>query len=117
MATKKANRCLYKADFKSFIETDPLHVLGCIVDAYHGNLQTTSEEAWIGEINLLQDVLMPWKDEEAEIIFEYDIPRLGKRIDVVLLLRGIIFCLEFKVGQKDALQSRWEHGSIQAGMV
>ena len=105
MATKKANRCLYKADFKSFIETDPLHVLGCIVDAYHGNLQTTSEEAWIGEINLLQDVLMPWKDEEAEIIFEYDIPRLGKRIDVVLLLRGIIFCLEFKVGQKDALQS------------
>ena len=105
MATKKANRCLYKADFKSFIKTDPLHVLGCIVDAYHGNLQTTSEEAWIGEINLLQDVLMPWKDEEAEIIFEYDIPRLGKRIDVVLLLRGIIFCLEFKVGQKDALQS------------
>lgn len=105
MATKKANRCLYKADFKSFIETDPLHILGCIVDAYHGNVQTTSEEAWIGEINLLQDVLMPWKDEEAEIIFEYDIPRLGKRIDVVLLLRGIIFCLEFKVGQKDALQS------------
>lgn len=48
---------------------------------------------------------MPWKNEDAEIIFEYDIPRLGKRIDVVLLLRGIIFCLEFKVGQKDALQS------------
>lgn len=39
------------------------------------------------------------------LIFEYNIPRLGKRIDVVLLLRGIIFCLEFKVGQKDALQS------------
>lgn len=48
---------------------------------------------------------MPWKNEDAEIIFEYDIPRLGKRLDVVLLLRGIIFCLEFKVGQKDALQS------------
>lgn len=105
MATKKSNRCLYKADFKSFIEADRLHILGCIVDAYHGNVQTTSEEAWIGEINLLQDVLQPWKDEEAEIIFEYDIPRLGKRIDVVLLLRGIIFCLEFKVGQKDVLQS------------
>lgn len=105
MATKKSNRCLYKADFKSFVEADRLHILGCIVDAYHGNVQTTSEEAWIGEINLLQDVLQPWKDEEAEIIFEYDIPRLGKRIDVVLLLRGIIFCLEFKVGQKDVLQS------------
>lgn len=105
MAKKKSNRCLYKADFKSFVKSDPLHILGCIVNAYHGNVQTTSEEAWIGEINLLQNVLLPWKDEEAEIIFEYDIPRLGKRIDVVLLLRGIIFCLEFKVGQKDALQS------------
>lgn len=68
MATKKSNRCLYKADFKSFVEADRLHILGCIVDAYHGNVQTTSEEAWFGEINLLQDVLQPWKDEEAEII-------------------------------------------------
>ena len=66
---------------------------------------TTTNEAWKGEIELLQNVLAPWADEAGEIIFEYVIPRLGKRIDVVLLLRGIIFCLEFKVGQKDALQS------------
>ena len=66
---------------------------------------TSTDEAWLGEIQLLQQALSPWKNEEAEIIFEYDIPRLGKRIDVVLLLRGLIFCLEFKVGQKDALQS------------
>ena len=54
---------------------------------------------------MMQEVLQPWKNEPGQIIFEYDIPRLGKRIDVVLLLRGIIFCLEFKVGQKDALQA------------
>lgn len=105
MAIKRTNRCLYKSDFKSFIEADPYSVLGRIHDAFHGQALTTTEEAWFGEIQLLQKVLLPWKDEDAEIIFEYDIPRLGKRIDVVLLLRGIIFCLEFKVGQKDALQS------------
>ena len=33
------------------------------------------------------------------IIFEYTIPRLGKRIDVTLLMGGIVFCLEFKVGE------------------
>ena len=38
---------------------------------------------------------------EGDIIFEYDIPRLGKRIDVVLLYRGVIFCIEFKVGEKN----------------
>lgn len=105
MAIKRTNRCLYKSDFKSFIEADPYSVLGRIHDAFHGQALTSTDEAWLGEIQLLQNVLLPWKDEEAEIIFEYDIPRLGKRIDVVLLLRGLIFCLEFKVGQKDALQS------------
>lgn len=105
MAIKRSNRCLYKSDFKSFIDADSFAILGRIHDAFHGQALTTTDEAWIGEIDLLQRVLLPWKDEEAEIIFEYDIPRLGKRIDVVLLLRGIIFCLEFKVGQKDALQS------------
>ncbi len=105
MANNKTNRCLYQSDFKSFIESDPYSILGRIHDAFHGQALTTNDEAWKGEINLLQSVLMPWKDEDAEIIFEYDIPRLGKRIDAVLLLRGIIFCLEFKVGQKDALQS------------
>ena len=105
MAIKRTNRCLYKSDFRSFIEADSYSVLGRIHDAFHGQTLTTTDEAWLGEIQLLQDVLLPWKNEEAEIVFEYDIPRLGKRIDVVLLLRGIIFCLEFKVGQKDALQT------------
>lgn len=105
MANNKTNRCLYQSDFKSFIESDPYSILGRIHDAFHGQALTTTDEAWNSEINLLQNVLVPWKDEDAEIIFEYDIPRLGKRIDAVLLLREIIFCLEFKVGQKDALQS------------
>ncbi len=82
-----------------------MEVLGTLHDNYNGEALTTTNEAWKGEIELLQNVLAPWTDEAGEIIFEYVIPRLGKRIDVVLLLRGIIFCLEFKVGQKDALQS------------
>ena len=99
------NRCLYNASFKKFLSSDKMEVLGILHDNFHGEALSTTNEAWKGEIELLQDVLLPWADETGEIVFEYDIPRLGKRIDVVLLLRGIIFCLEFKVGQKDALQS------------
>ena len=100
-----ANRCLYTATFKEFLKRNPLEVLGSLHDNYHGETLTTTDEAWKGEIIIMQKVLAPWKDENAQIIFEYEIPRLGKRIDVVLLLRGIIFCLEFKVGQRDALQA------------
>lgn len=99
------NRCLYANTFKEFLEQERLAVLGTLHSNYHGDALTTTDEAWMGEIDIMQQVLIPWKGENAQIIFEYEIPRLGKRIDVVLLLRGIIFCLEFKVGQKDVLQA------------
>jgi len=99
------SRCLYNSPFDSFLDKDPQSVLGSIGIKYHGDILTTTNEAWAGEIAIMQEVVKPWRDESGQIIFEYDIPRLGKRIDVVLLLRGIIFCLEFKVGQKDALQA------------
>lgn len=98
-------RCLCNKTISDFLGSEPKTLLGEIGYNYHGEILTTTNEAWLGEINILQDVLLPWKDEPGQIIFEYDIPRLGKRIDVVVLLRGIIFCLEFKVGQKDMLQA------------
>lgn len=82
-----------------------MQIVGIIHDNFHGNALTSTHEAWQVEVELLQDILQPWQKEDAQILFEYNIPRLGKRIDVVLLLHGLIFCLEFKVGQKTALQS------------
>lgn len=99
------SRYLYSESFCRFISADYSSVLGVLHDNYHGETLTTTNEAWKREIIIMQKVLIPWKDEKARIIFEYDIPRLGKRIDVVLLLRGLVFCLEFKVGQSAALQA------------
>lgn len=100
-----ANRCLYSASFSEFMNSKPLTILGALHNNYHGDTPTTTDEAWMGEITIMQQVLIPWKEEHGQIIFEYDIPRLGKRIDVVLLLRGLIFCLEFKVGKQDDFQA------------
>ena len=98
-------RYLYSDVFGNFLRKDSESIFGELVDNYHGEIIGTTKEAWKGEIALLKKVLVPWSNENAQIIFEYNIPRLGKRIDVVLLLRGLIFCLEFKVGQKVALQA------------
>ena len=91
--------------FSEFLSKEPLAVLGTLHNNYHGDALTTTDEAWMGEIELMQQVLEPWREEQGQIVFEYDIPRLGKRIDVVLLLRGMIFCLEFKVGKKEEFQA------------
>lgn len=98
------SRCLYHSNFENFINTSDDSILGILDKGFHGVSLTTTREAWASEIVVMKDVLASLSDKKGEIIFEYDIPRLGKRIDVVLLLEGIIFCLEFKVGESRILE-------------
>lgn len=98
-------RCLYDSSIAEFINRDGEAIFGTLCDRYHGVAMTTTLEAWKAEIAILQDAVTPWASSDGRIIFEYDIPRLGKRIDAVLLLNGIIFCLEFKVGESKILEA------------
>lgn len=98
-------RCLYKNYLVSFLSEDVNSVFGKLCDCYHGDALTTTREAWKSEIQILQRALVPFSDYAGQIIFEYDIPRLGKRIDAVLLMAGIVFCLEFKVGEANILEA------------
>lgn len=59
-------------------------------------VEQTQIDAWLAEIALLQEVL---REHSGQIYFEYAIPRMGRRIDVVLIIGSVIFILEFKVGQ------------------
>lgn len=97
------NRCLYSSRISDFLKENSESILGKLHENYNGNLQSTQTEAWIDEIKMAKDMLSSI-DKDGDIIFEYDIPRLGKRIDLVLLLNGIIFCLEFKVGESSILE-------------
>lgn len=99
------NRCLYHNSFASFMRETDLAILGTLVDSYHGDANTSTRDAWKNEIIIMKEVLSQCATQDGRIIFEYDIPRLGKRIDVVLLYKGIIFCLEFKVGESRILEA------------
>ena len=101
----KNPRCLFEDRIESFFSKDKEKIFGILCEGYHGDALTTTREAWLKEIEILKRELTLWKENSGHIIFEYDIPRLGKRIDVVLLLGGIIFCLEFKVGESKVLES------------
>lgn len=99
------SRCLYDSSFKKFLELDDNAIFGTLCDKYHGEALTTTREAWRSEISIMKNILSRFAHKDGKIIFEYDIPRLGKRVDVVLLLEGIIFCLEFKVGESKILEA------------
>lgn len=94
------NRCFYFAKISDFLQSSSDEIRGVIDEAYHGNAITTTRESWRDEIEILKKTLTPWANDDAYIVFEYSIPRLGKRIDVVLLIRGVVFCIEFKTGDK-----------------
>ena len=98
-------RCLYNNSFSGFLNEAGMTILGKLVEHYHGEARTTTIEAWKGEISIMQNTLSRYRDSNGQVIFEYEIPRLGKRIDVVLLFKGIVFCIEFKVGETRILEA------------
>lgn len=100
---KNTNRCLYNNSVSSFLLEDENSILGKLTSNYNGAVQSTQIDAWNEEIIIIKNLLSSL-DKEGQIIFEYDIPRLGKRIDAVLLMEGIVFCLEFKVGESKILE-------------
>ena len=53
---------------------------------------------WREEVAMLRTVLAGLENN-GRVYFEYDIPRVAKRSDVVLLINGILFVLEYKVDQ------------------
>ena len=53
-------------------ELEKQAIFGELCDRYHGDALTTTREAWLSEIDIMQRVLMPWKETDARIVFEYD---------------------------------------------
>lgn len=98
--------CYYQNQIDSFLSDNHQNILGQLTLA--GGNDPNQVSAWETEIDLLKTILKEWENEAAEVIFEYTIPRLNKRVDIVLLLKNIIFCIEFKVGQSTYLQQDME---------
>lgn len=95
-------RFYYSETCKRFQEQSADSILGNLSKYNEFDLTLEQRDAWQQEILVMQHVIREL-GREGDIVFEYTIPRLGKRVDVVLLVGGIIFAIEFKVGSCDFL--------------
>ena len=91
-------RCFYDDRIPVFLGRKDEEILGVLSKDNAFDLTLEQRDAWLEEIAVMKDVLGEL-NVQGHIIFEYTIPRLGKRIDVTLLINGVVFCLEFKVGE------------------
>lgn len=93
----------YSNSLSSFLASEPENILGQLL--INDEFETTDlqKNAWRSEISILQVELSGFT--EGEIAFEYTIPRIGHRIDVVCIISGVIFLLEYKVGDREYKRS------------
>jgi len=100
----------YSNTIANFLKTTPDEILGKLVKSNDFALEQNQRDAWLEEINILQTVL---RYHQGSIYFEYSIPRMGKRIDVVVITGSTIFVLEFKVGESEfhsyAIDQVWDY--------
>jgi hypothetical protein len=89
-------RAYYSSSIADFLQTNANEIIGKLTRANSQTLEQAQLSAWLEEIDILKRVLV---NRSGRIYFEYAIPRMGKRIDVVLLVGPVVFVLEFKVGE------------------
>lgn len=91
-------RSYYSNDIQSFLNQDNYSIFGEITTNDQFSAEDLQKNTWNREIEILKRELSQFLD--GYIIFEYTIPRIGNRIDNIVIYKGIIFLLEFKVGEK-----------------
>ena len=96
-------RAYYSARIREFVDEKPETLLGKLMVSDEFSTTDLQKNAWRKEIDILQDQLR--SVENGDIAFEYTIPRMGHRIDVVCIIHGLIFLLEFKVGDSEYRKS------------
>ncbi|MCX6717272.1 MAG: DUF2075 domain-containing protein [Candidatus Taylorbacteria bacterium] len=88
----------YSNSINQFINSSSNEVLGELTKNSDFDLGQSQRDIWMEEISILQRVLVGYS---GSVYFEYSIPRMGKRIDVVLIIGAAIFVIEFKGGEKE----------------
>jgi hypothetical protein len=90
------NIAYYASDIQDFLKAEEDSILGALSMRHGFALEHQQKHACQGQIQLLRKNLSA--ATEGWIYFEFSIPRMGKRADVVIASSGIVFVIEFKVG-------------------
>lgn len=104
------NRAYYSGFITSFVNEDLTSILG-VISSNSGQDEIQQKNAWKRQIEILKNQL---SDFRGKIYFEFTIPRMGKRVDNVLIINNCIFVIEFKIGSikydKHAKDQTFDYG-------
>lgn len=90
-------RAYYCAPISAFLDSTAEMVLGALLSNSEMAVEPPQRDAWLQEIAILKGAL---QGLEGTLFLEFNIPRMGKRIDAVVVSGAMVFVIEFKVGEK-----------------
>lgn len=103
-------RAWYGATISEFLAADDATVLGQIAQNSALEVVPSQRDAWLAQIHILRGKL---HGLHGSVFFEFNIPRMGRRVDVILLIGPVVFVLEFKVGERKfdraAMEQVWDY--------
>lgn len=105
-------RSYYSAPIATFLGRSDSDIVAALTLGSSFAIEPTQRDAWVEQIEIMRSALEPYGNQGL-IAFEFAVPRVGRRIDVLVVLRHIIAVIEFKVGESrftaDATDQVWDY--------
>ena len=107
-----ARRFYYSDSISAFLNRSVNEIIGELTLASQHDINEETSSSWVEEIDTLKEALAPFSGH-GSVYFEYNIPRMGRRADVVAVIDGIVFVLEYKTAEqkfhRDAMVQVWDY--------
>ena len=107
-----AQRYYYSDSITDFLSRNTNEIVGKLTLASQHDINDETSKSWVEEIETMREVLAPYEGR-GSVYFEYIIPRMGRRVDVIAVIDGIIFVLEYKTAERnfsrEALVQVWDY--------
>lgn len=97
-------RYYYSSAISDFLVEPTSSIVGKLTVAFQHDINKETSSSWETEIESLKQALNGYSSR-GSIYLEYNIPRMGRRVDAIVLIDGIIFILEYKTGTQTFNQS------------
>jgi DUF2075 family protein len=88
-----------------FLRRNTEEIIGSITLENQFDSNANQNKSWKQQIEILKKSLVGLN---GMIYFEFSIPRMGKRVDCILIIQNIVFVIEFKVGEKEYLSTNYD---------
>ena len=97
-------RYYYSSGISDFLGEPTSSIVGKLTVAFQHDINKETSSSWETEIESLKQALNDYSGR-GSIYLEYNIPRMGRRVDAIVLIDGIVFILEYKTGTQTFNQS------------